>query len=59
MAEPDHVVSAAELEAMTPQQRAAVVAAATVTDWAQVSESIRARVNDRARSLGEQRRAGR
>lgn len=59
MAEPEHVVSAAELEAMTREQRAEVIGAAIVTEWAQVPESFRVRVNERARTLGDQRRTRR
>ena len=56
---PEDIVSAAELEAMTPQQRAELIGAAIVTEWTQVPESFRVRVNERARTLGEQRRTGR
>jgi hypothetical protein len=57
MAEPDRIVTAADLEKMSPQERADVVGAAVVTDWSEVPESFRAQVNATARQLGEQRRS--
>jgi hypothetical protein len=57
MAERDRIVTAADLEKMTPQQRADVIDASVVTDWDDVPESFRATVDAAARRLGEQRRA--
>lgn len=42
---------------MSPQERAEVIDAAVVTDWAEVPESFRAKIDATARRLGEQRRA--
>jgi hypothetical protein len=57
MAEPDQIVTAADLEKMSPQERADVVGAAVVTDWSEVPETFREMVNATARRLGEQRRS--
>lgn len=51
------VVSAADLERMTPQQRLEVVEASTIHGWDQVSESFRTEVEAAALRLGELRRA--
>jgi hypothetical protein len=57
MAEPDRIVTAADLEKMSPQERADVVGAAVATDWSEVPDAFRAQVNATARRLGEQRRS--
>ncbi len=57
MTEPDRIITATELEKMTPQERSEVIDAAVVTDWAEVPESFRAEIDATARRLGEQRRA--
>ena len=51
MAEPDRIVTAADMDAMTPQQRADAVDAGVVHDWADVDGAFRERVEDRARQL--------
>ena len=56
MADNDRIVTAADLERMTPQARADVIDASVVTDWHDVPESLRAKVDATARRLGEQRR---
>ena len=53
----DPIVNAAQLEKMSPQQRADVVDAAVVTSWDDVPESFRARIEAAAHRLGKQRRA--
>ena len=57
MAEHDRIVTAAELERMSPQERADVIDASTVTDWADVPASLKAEIDATPRRLGEQRRA--
>jgi hypothetical protein len=49
-------VTAADMDKMTPQQRADVVGNATVTSWEQVPEQFRAEVMATAAELGAQRR---
>ena len=56
MADNDRIVTAADLERMTPQERADVIDASVVTDWNDVPESFRAKIDANARHLGEQRR---
>jgi hypothetical protein len=51
MAEQDRLVTASEMDAMTPQQRADAVDAGVVHDWADVDADFRKRVEDRARKL--------
>ncbi len=50
------VVTAAEMDQMSPQQRADAVADATARSWEEVTEPFRSEVLDTARTLGEQRR---
>lgn len=50
------VVPAAEMDQMTPQQRADAVAAAAAHSWEDVIEPFRSEVLVTARTLGEQRR---
>ena len=57
MADNDRIVTAADLERMTPQERADVIDASVVTDWNDVPESFRTQIDATARRLGEQRRA--
>ena len=57
MAEPAKLVSAADMDAMTPQERADAVNASTVLSWDDVPEPFRTEVQAAARLLGEQRRA--
>ena len=50
------VVTAAEMDQMSPQQRADAVADATAHSWEEVTEPFRSDVLATARTLGEQRR---
>ncbi|HYN33632.1 MAG TPA: hypothetical protein VES40_13480 [Ilumatobacteraceae bacterium] len=50
------VVTAAEMDQMSPQQRADAVAAAAAHSWEGVAEPFRSDVLATARTLGEQRR---
>ncbi len=49
-------MTAAEMDKMTPQERADVIDAATVRSWDEVPEAFRSRVMETARKLGDQRR---
>jgi hypothetical protein len=53
---PRAFVTAAEMDKMTPQQRADAVGNATVTSWERVPEQFRAEVMATAAELGAQRR---
>ncbi len=48
------VITADDLDRMTPDQRAASVRASIVTDWDQVSPDVRARIEDTAAALTSQ-----
>lgn len=50
------VVTATEMDQMSPQQRADAVAAAAAHSWEDVAEPFRSEVLATARTLGEQRR---
>jgi len=52
----EFVVTAAEMDKLSPQQRADAVAAATAHSWDEVPEPFRSEVLATARTLGEQRR---
>lgn len=52
------VITAAEMDRMSPQERADAVAAGVVTSWEDVPEPFRSEVLAEARRLGEERRAG-
>ncbi|HEX4981987.1 MAG TPA: hypothetical protein VFV63_09825 [Ilumatobacteraceae bacterium] len=54
MAESRKVITAAEMDKMTPQQRADAVDAGIVRDWSQVEPDFRNRIEDRARQLAQQ-----
>ena len=54
MAESRKVITAAEMDKMTPQQRADAVDAGIVRDWSQVEPDLRKRIEDRARQLAQQ-----
>ena len=54
MAESRKVITAAEMDKMTPQQRADAVDAGIVRDWSHVEPDFRERVEDRARQLAQQ-----
>lgn len=51
---PEPLITAVEMDAMTPQQRADVVDAGVVRDWADVDAAFRSRVEDRARQLARE-----
>ena len=57
MAERRPMVSAADMDDMTPQQRADAVNASTVQSWDDVPEPFRSEVLQTAQELAEQRRA--
>ena len=50
------MITAAEMDAMTAQERADAVVAGTVTSWDDVPEPFRSDMLAEARALGEQRR---
>ena len=54
VAESRKVITAAEMDKMTPQQRADAVDAGIVRDWSQVEPDLRKRIEDRARQLAQQ-----
>lgn len=54
VAESRKVITAAEMDKMTPQQRADAVDAGIVRDWSQVEPDFRKRIEDRARQLAQQ-----
>lgn len=56
MAEQRKIITAADMDKMTPQQRADAVIAGTVTSWDDVPEPFRSEVLAEARRLGDQRR---
>lgn len=53
----EEIVTAADLDRMTPQERLTVVDASRVRSWEEVPEPFRSEVEATARRLGEQRRA--
>ena len=50
------IITAAEMDKMTPQERADAVDAAAVGSWHEVPEPLRSEVLATARTLGQQRR---
>ena len=56
MSRPQKIVTAAEMDRMTPQQRADVVDASVVRSWDDVDPDFRERVLETARMLDAQRR---
>ena len=56
MAEHDRIVTATQMDAMTPQQRADAVDAGVVYEWSDVDIAFRARVENRARELARRLR---
>jgi ActR/RegA family two-component response regulator len=56
MGTPRRIITAAEMDRMTPQERADAVDASEVRSWDEVPESVKARVSETARRLGEKRR---
>jgi hypothetical protein len=57
MAKPVKIITAAEMDRMTPQERADAIDASIIRDLNDVSESFRAEIMETAKILGEQRRA--
>lgn len=57
MAEARKLVTAAEMDAMTPSGRAEVVDAAVVRDWDEVPERFRRDIVETAKRLVAERRA--
>ena len=51
------VITAAEMDAMTPQERADAVGAGTVRSWDDVDPTLREEILATARQLGTQRRS--
>lgn len=51
MAEPGDVVTAAQFDAMSPQERADAVEAGVIRSWDDVDPAFRRRVETRAREL--------
>jgi hypothetical protein len=49
------IVTAVEMDKMSPQERADAVAAATARSWDEVPEPFRSEVLGTARALGQQR----
>lgn len=58
MADEPRLISAAEFDAMTPDERAACFAEGIVTDWDQVPEEFRERVVATAKRLEADRETG-
>ena len=54
MATPRQLVTAAEMDKMTPQQRADAVDASIVRDWDDVTPEFRDRVLARAKQLADE-----
>ncbi len=52
----NQIVTAADLERMTPQQRLAVIDSSRAQNWDEVPEPFRSEVETAALRLGEQRR---
>lgn len=57
MSEHDQVVTAAEMDTVTPQQRADAVDAGIVRDWTDVDPAFRDHVETRARRLARELKA--
>ncbi len=56
MAEPRKIITAADMDQMTPQERANAVDASEVRSWDEVPETLKAKVFETARRLGDKRR---
>jgi hypothetical protein len=56
MASSDRIITAAEMDKMTPQERMDVIVAGTARSWDEVPEPFRSEVLATARLLSEQRR---
>jgi len=57
MAAPPKIINAAEMDKMTPQQRADAVDSATIRSWDDVPEQFRSEVLATAKELGERLRS--
>ena len=58
MPEQRRIITAAEMDKMTPQERADAIDASIVRDWGDVDPEFRARVMKRAAELGDELRLG-
>jgi hypothetical protein len=56
MVKPVKIITAAEMDRMTPQERADAVDASIMRSWDDVSPAFRAEIMATAKMLGEQRR---
>ncbi len=56
MATPRKIITAAEMDKMTPQERADAVDSATIRSWDDVPEPFRSEVLATAKELGERLR---
>jgi hypothetical protein len=56
MASSDRIITAAEMDKMTPQERMDAIVAGTAHSWGDVPEPFRSEVLATARLLSEQRR---
>ena len=54
MAESRRVITAAEMDKMTPQQRADLIDAGIVRDWSHFEPDFRQRIENHARQLAQQ-----
>jgi len=59
MAQVRRIITAAEMDKLSPQERADAVEAGRARSWDDVSDAFRADVLATANELGAQRRAGR
>jgi hypothetical protein len=55
--QPKKIISAADMDRMSPQERADAVDASQVNDWADVDPAFRDEILETARELGAQRRS--
>lgn len=56
MGKPKKLITAADMDRMSPQERADAVDAATVHSWDEVDPTVRDEILETARELGAQRR---
>ncbi|HSH11464.1 MAG TPA: hypothetical protein VLA10_06725 [Ilumatobacter sp.] len=57
MGQPRKIITAAEMDRMSPQERADAVDASQVNDWNEVNPAFRDEILETARELGAQRRS--
>lgn len=57
MGQPRKIITAAEMDRMSPQERADAVDASQVNDWNEVNPTFRDEILETARELGAQRRS--